>query len=176
MLEKIRRAVIPGLITVVAGYGISFAATGSVNPMNLVSSEGSVEAPETSPPSHTPNSHAADGQAHKAAKTPKPDRTPKPSHGPERSTEGCPEGFTGNHGEFVSQSDDKEAAAQSNCGKPVQAVHTPKPSAEGDDEVKTEENEEAENETEPAESPETDHTGGGSDKGAEHSNGHGPSD
>lgn len=42
-----------------------------------------------------------------------------------RSTEGCPEGFTGNHGQFVSGTDERprNEAAQSPCGKPLTSVH-----------------------------------------------------
>jgi hypothetical protein len=41
-----------------------------------------------------------------------------------RSTEGCPEGFTGNHGQFVSGTDERPRndAAQSPCGKPLTSV------------------------------------------------------
>jgi hypothetical protein len=37
------------------------------------------------------------------------------------STEGCPEGFTGNHGQYVSSTQDRprNEAAKSSCGKPV---------------------------------------------------------
>ena len=46
-----------------------------------------------------------------------------------RSTDGCAEGFTGNHGQFVSQADDKRTAAHSPCGKPVQSLKE----SDGDD-------------------------------------------
>lgn len=40
-----------------------------------------------------------------------------------RSTDGCPEGFTGNHGQYVSGTDEKprKDAAHSDCGKPVKS-------------------------------------------------------
>lgn len=41
-----------------------------------------------------------------------------------RSTEGCPEGFSGNHGQFVSSTEDRPRrdAAHSPCGKPTHVV------------------------------------------------------
>src|SRR5688572_21733774 len=42
-----------------------------------------------------------------------------------RSTEGCPEGFSGNHGQFVSGTEDRPRrdAAHSPCGKPLTSIH-----------------------------------------------------
>jgi len=42
-----------------------------------------------------------------------------------RSTEGCPEGFSGNHGQFVSGTEERprSEAAHSLCGKPLTSVH-----------------------------------------------------
>jgi hypothetical protein len=58
----------------------------------------------------------------------KPDKTPKASRSPKpRSREGCPAGFEGNHGRFVSESDDKQAAAHSPCGKPERKDKKDKP-------------------------------------------------
>lgn len=58
-------------------------------------------------------------------------------HGPARSTDGCPEGFTGNHGEFVSRTDEtpRNEAAQSNCGKPERAVEDGDDGAAPEDEA-----------------------------------------
>lgn len=41
------------------------------------------------------------------------------------STEGCPAGFSGNHGQFVSSTDERprREAAQSPCGKPLASIH-----------------------------------------------------
>lgn len=49
------------------------------------------------------------------------------------STEGCPEGFTGNHGQFVSSTEDRPRrdAARSPCGKPLSSFH-PDEEEEGD--------------------------------------------
>jgi hypothetical protein len=55
----------------------------------------------------------------------KPEKSPKVKKA--RSTEGCPEGFEGNHGQFVSSSEDKQAAAHSDCGKPVKPDKKEKP-------------------------------------------------
>lgn len=43
---------------------------------------------------------------------------------PARSTTGCPDGFEGNHGQFVSGTEEtpRDEAARSDCGKPEQAV------------------------------------------------------
>jgi hypothetical protein len=53
-------------------------------------------------------------------------------HGVQRSTEDCPEGFSGNHGQFVSGTEDqpRNEAAHSDCGKPV---HAAEPSAGPDE-------------------------------------------
>jgi hypothetical protein len=48
------------------------------------------------------------------------DATDEPA--PRFSTEGCPEGFSGNHGRFVSGSEGpRSEAAHSPCGKPTKA-------------------------------------------------------
>lgn len=54
-----------------------------------------------------------------------------PPHGVARSTEGCPPGFTGNHGQYVrsvrddpaTPENEKALAARSQCGKPVPSLH-----------------------------------------------------
>lgn len=64
---------------------------------------------------------------------------PAGPHGVARSTTGCPAGFTGNHGEYVSSIEDdpatadvdeRQVAAQSECGKPV---HPDRPDTPGTD-------------------------------------------
>jgi hypothetical protein len=55
----------------------------------------------------------------------KPEKSPKAKKA--RSTEGCPEGFEGNHGQFVSSSEDKQAAAHAECGKPLKTDNPNKP-------------------------------------------------
>lgn len=70
-------------------------------------------------------------QARKAAKA---QNDPASQHGVTRSTAGCPAGFTGNHGQYVSSVEDdpatadvneRQVAAQSECGKPVHAGDDP---------------------------------------------------
>lgn len=70
--------------------------------------------------------------AAKAARTAaKAANHPAGTHGVTRSTVGCPAGFTGNHGQYVSSvaktpgvtEAQKSTAAESDCGKPVQSVH-----------------------------------------------------
>jgi hypothetical protein len=57
-----------------------------------------------------------------------------------RSTEGCPEGFSGNHGQFVSSTEDhpQRDAAHLPCGKPLQAVHDDQPGEPSTEEVESE--------------------------------------
>jgi hypothetical protein len=149
MWSKIRTAAVPSVVVVLAAYGMAFAATGSPNPMGLVSSHSnaSSHAHVTPKPSHTPDD---------PTESPEASHTPKPSHGPERSTVGCPDGFTGNHGQFVSSSDDHHAAAQSDCGKPVQAVRTPDPSSSDNGQDVEHGHEQS---PEPSESPDPDANG-----------------
>lgn len=42
-----------------------------------------------------------------------------------RSTEGCPDGFSGNHGQYVSSTEERprREAAHSQCGKPLASLH-----------------------------------------------------
>ncbi|HVE47116.1 MAG TPA: hypothetical protein VNA57_10280 [Acidimicrobiales bacterium] len=90
----------------------------------------------------TPEAKAAAQAAKTAAQAAKAERKaakaagqPAGTHGVTRSTVGCPAGFTGNHGQYVSSvaktpgvtEEQKTAAAQSECGKPV---HAPKPAGE----------------------------------------------
>jgi hypothetical protein len=113
MLGSLRNALLAGLIAAVGMFGVSYAATGSLNPANVVSHGGASSAagsslePGSSDVSETGSSPVS----------------PTADHGPERSTEGC-DGFTGNHGQFVSQSPEgsRSDAAHSDCGKPVQSV------------------------------------------------------
>ncbi|HUR18265.1 MAG TPA: hypothetical protein VMZ51_04925 [Acidimicrobiales bacterium] len=82
-----------------------------------------------------PAAKAAAEAAKEARKAAKTATGTTGTHGVTRSTVGCPAGFTGNHGQYVSSvaqtpgvtEEQKTAAAQSECGKPV---HAP-PSASG---------------------------------------------
>lgn len=83
----------------------------------------------------TPEAKAAAQAAKAERKAAKAAGHPAGAHGVTRSTVGCPAGFTGNHGQYVSSvaqtpgvtEEQKTAAAQSECGKPV---HAPKPAGE----------------------------------------------
>ncbi|HVL80028.1 MAG TPA: hypothetical protein VM840_00370, partial [Actinomycetota bacterium] len=66
-----------------------------------------------------------------------PEETPAPPAS-KRSTQGCPEGFSGNHGQHVSSAPkdgtSRSEAARSDCGKPVRPERE---STEGDEELTT---------------------------------------
>jgi hypothetical protein len=58
------------------------------------------------------------------------------------SADGCPEGFSGNHGQYVSTSDDKNEAAHSTCGKPVKPEKEKPKDSPKDSEDETDDEEE----------------------------------
>jgi len=171
MWSKIRTAVAPSVIVVLAAYGMAYAATGSPNPIDLVSHHGT-HAGDVTKPDATDKPDVSESpdpsESPEASESPEPSHEPRTSHGPERSTVGCPDGFTGNHGQFVSQSDDHHAAAQSDCGKPVHPDETPSTSPSGDKGHDVEHGHEQS--PEPSESPDADSTGDS------HSNDHSGSD
>lgn len=140
-MRRLKNLAISALITLTGMSGMSYAFTGGVVPL---ATEDVVEPEPTDDPQAHPTpdpSDAADGPV--ASEDPAPSAEPsadpvvEPEATPEtsdeaddsdegddgakkaRSTEGCPEGFTGNHGQFVSQSENKKEAAHSECGKPV---------------------------------------------------------
>ena len=161
MLSKLRHAVAPSVIVVLAAYGMAYAATGSPNPIDLVSHHGAQsDAVKTPDPSDSPDvSESPDpSESPEASETPEASPEPKTSDGPERSTTGCPDGFTGNHGQFVSSSTDHHAAAQSDCGKPVHPDETPSTSPSSNDNGEHVGHGD-EQSPEPSESPEPDSTG-----------------
>ena len=164
-MERLRTAVVPTVVVVLGAYGFAYAATGSPNPVDLVSHHSTDVSPKTSDAPET--SEAPDPtdapDPSEAPETPEASHTPKASHGPERSTVGCPDGFSGNHGQFVSQSDDHHAAAQSDCGKPVNTEPATSPSS-SDNPSKVEHG--YDKSPEPSESPDPDSTGD------QHSNDH----
>lgn len=124
MFGSLRNALIAGLIAALGLVGVSYAQTGSLNPVKIVTN-GNSTVGETSEVSETPE----------APETPEPSETPEadetsnaqatPEATPQRSTVGCPAGFTGNHGQFVSSQpkDKRSEAAHSECGKPVKDDH-----------------------------------------------------
>ena len=112
MWRSIRSAVAPVLCLLIALGGVSYALASSVD--DDTSGDEIVLQTETDDdPGENVEEEEGDDEV-KPEKTPKVSKTPKP-----RSTEGCTDGFEGNHGQFVSKSDDKQAAAHSACGKPV---------------------------------------------------------
>jgi len=165
MWNRIRTAAVPSVVVVLAAYGFAYAATGSPNPIDLVSHHGPKNADAVVSPKPTDSPEGTNDPAD----SPEASHTPNPSHGPVRSTTGCPAGFTGNHGQFVSQSADHHAAAQSDCGKPVHPTESPGVSPSSTDHP--DDNGESighggEQSPEPSESPDADQTGD------QHSNGH----
>jgi len=111
----IRRYLIPALIVAMTGTGISFAATGGTHAPHhhgaptVTDTEDTTEVNEA--PETDENEEPDENEAPDAEHTPIP-----------RFTEGCGEGFDGNHGDYVSHSEDKQTAAHSDCGKPLVAV------------------------------------------------------
>lgn len=115
MPGSVRRLAFGVLVALLAVSGFSYARTGAPNPVRAVieTVTAQVDPPET-----------------EVTPTPSPvvvvvaDEPVEPDEGKERSTEGCPAGFTGNHGQFVSQTEERprSEAAHSPCGKPVHAV------------------------------------------------------
>src|SRR5581483_12301352 len=129
MFGSIRNALVAGLIAALGLVGVSYATTGSVNPVTLVKpADASGPSGPTGPtgpsgPTGATGPSGPTGATGPSGPSGPSGPVPSPSHGPERSTEGCPEGFTGNHGQFVSgqPKGDRSEAAHSDCGKPVNA-------------------------------------------------------
>ena len=160
MFNMIRNALVTALVAALGTLGVSYAATGSFNPVHVLDASGPsgpTGTTGTSGPSGTTGPSGPTGPT--GATGPKGATGPSGPTGPERSTEGCPSGFTGNHGQFVSQSPkgSRSEAAHSDCGKPVQATQDKK----GDDS------------SESAEAPEAEHNDQGENEGHAHAEGHG---
>jgi hypothetical protein len=138
MLRHLRSALIPVLSLVIGLGGISFGLAGGTLPASPASSES--ELPEETtvgeePVSEEPTSEEPTSEEPEVVEpTPAPEdplvADPVAEEGDgaatdtavqEWSTEGCPEGFTGNHGQYVSSTEDRprNEAAHSECGKPV---------------------------------------------------------
>lgn len=126
MFRHIRHALVYVFAAALASTGLAYAATGNLNPVDAVLSAASSDpgpavdeaalettADELGDSDVTDTDGDDDGDPTGSSPT-----TPT-AKGPEWSTEGCPEGFSGNHGQHVSASDDKREAAHSPCGKPV---------------------------------------------------------
>lgn len=132
MLGSIRNALVAALIAAVGTVGVSYAATGTLNPANVLPRQTASEAPslETGSSGATPT---ADGSSDVTPSTLGRPGSQASGDGPERSEVGCgdftPEdGKKFNHGQFVRQSpkggEARRAAAHSECGKPIHAGQT----------------------------------------------------
>lgn len=175
MSQLIRNGLVAAAIAALGTIGVSYAATGSLNPVTVLDTGASSAAGESGPtgqtgPSGTTGETGASGATGETGPSGETGESgPSGASGPERSTEGCPEGFSGNHGQFVRDADHGEhgrsEAARSDCGKPVQSLE------HGDDEQT--EAPEAEEEAEHADHAEH----GGEGHGRGHGNsGHGGGD
>lgn len=88
----------------------------------------------------SPAAKAAAQEATAARKAAKAASRASGAHGVTRSTEDCPANFTGTHGQYVSSvakdpnstEAKKQAAAESDCGKPVKSVKPAETGATGD--------------------------------------------
>lgn len=151
MTKLIRKYLIPALIVALTGTGISYAATGSVIPPLPHDTSTTVQNTETTvETTPTSDDEQEEVKANENENESEQDDANEPDSSPVvRSTEGCPPNFTGTHGQFVSQSEDKQAAAHSPCGKPIQSVDKNKEKDKDDD----------------TQGPETDHENNGKHKG-----------
>lgn len=134
MLNRLRGLLVPLVVLSLAVGGLAYAAADDNSPVDLVqdtaedlpeSDDGVVQDDEATEPESDDDDGVTttdDGIVDDVIDDAAPTADEEESHGPERSTEGCPEGFSGNHGQFVSESDDEHPrsdAAHSPCGKPV---------------------------------------------------------
>ena len=148
MFVIIRNALVAAVIATLGSMGVSFAVTGSVNPVNLAThASASLQAGVSTSDSENGSQGPAGDET---TATGSSAVSPTGGHDPERSTNGCGPSFTPgdhfNHGQFVSQSQKgdhgRSEAAKSDCGKPVQATEHAD-----------------QNENEAPEAPETEHSG-----------------
>jgi hypothetical protein len=149
VLKTIRNILTGAMVAALGATGVSYATTGSLNPVTLV----------TTAAQDTPHGTSVESSSDEPKGSPEADaQDPKESHGPQRV--GCP-GFTGkNHGQYVSKSPkgNRKVAAKSDCGKPVNA---------------TEEKDKTEA-AEPSETPEIEQGDNGQNQTGEHQDQNGP--
>jgi hypothetical protein len=148
-MDRFRFPMLSILLMLAAVSGVSFGLTGRVVPLvgppkdEIVLQSGDAQgengslttgAPEVSASPEVSDAPEVDDDGEDQSSDASSDRS---SEGKERSTEGCPEGFEGNHGEFVSQSTarPRSDAAHSDCGKPVKSVGSDHPAPSGSPEV-----------------------------------------
>lgn len=148
MLTRLRGLLIPVVALSLTVGGLAYAAVDDDSPIDVVQ-DTAEEAPETVvddevAPDDQPTEPGEsddevttmddDGTVDDVAEDAGPAEDQEAAHGPERSTEGCPEGFSGNHGQYVSGTEERprSEAAHSPCGKPV---HEGKDKTGGDDDT-----------------------------------------
>ncbi len=111
--------------------GLSYAGTGAPNPMRAVSDFLGFSAAEVDGDLQEEGDAEEEGDLEEEGDPEEGDEGELEEGDGEagepnvtRSTDGCADGFTGNHGEHVSSQPegDRSEAAQSNCGLPEQAV------------------------------------------------------
>jgi hypothetical protein len=157
MLTQLKRLLVPVFALSLTAGGLAYAATGHSFGLDIAGRTSDETA-----------ALGADAQSSLELGDTDDPTGSSPTTPTARSTEGCPAGFDGNHGQFVSSTEDtpRNEAAHSPCGKPVQAVDHPTGETEGPegDEAEVGENEN-ENEDEAETETETEH----SDQGSEHS-------
>lgn len=126
---------VPDAASDVAKTVLATVTLGAVDDHDEDKAEKAEKADKAEKAEDTPEAKAAAQEAKTARKAAKAANHPAGNHGVTRSTVGCPAGFTGNHGRYVSSvakkpgvtEAEKTAAAESDCGKPVQSVHAGTP-------------------------------------------------
>jgi hypothetical protein len=146
MLHYLRSALAPVLCLLIGIGGVSYGLTANTLGLSPASTEGELPddgiVPDEEPPAEEPPAEEPPAEDPPAEEPPVEE--PPVVEGPEVeqpdteepttaesstakwsaakwSTEGCPEGFTGNHGQYVSSTEDRprNGAARSTCGKPM---------------------------------------------------------
>lgn len=132
MMRHLRSMLLPVLCLLIAVGGVSYGLTSNQLGFSTASTESEevppatdvledVEAPETVSQEQEEGDGDEDSGPASASEAAER-RGPPEGKGPVWSTEGCPEGFSGNHGQYVSSSkgtEPRDDAAHSPCGKPV---------------------------------------------------------
>lgn len=124
MLLPFRRLLVPVFAISLAAGGLAYAAADNRTALDVASQT----ANDSDSPQALDVGDEGDLQTQNGETEPDARFAPTGSSGVTstgRSTEGCPEGFSGNHGQFVSGIEDRprNEAAHSPCGKPLASVH-----------------------------------------------------
>lgn len=143
--SRIRPLMVGSLLagSLLGGMGLAAAAPGVPDAASDVAKTvlatvtlGAVDDPEEEKAEKAENTPEAKAAAQEAKAARKAAKHPAGTHGVTRNTDACPAGFTGNHGQYVSSvaktegvtEEQKTAAAESECGKPI---HSGKPEISG---------------------------------------------